>query len=301
MDGRKKQSYMVNNKINYNGISIEVKVVTPEFAKDVLDNHNHLNRCLSKEHVKALLNNMKQGTWRFNGDSIRFDKDGELIDGQHRLAAIKEFGKPLPMITIYGFDSETMKTIDQEIKPRSLKDLFKIDGAKNSNNLAACINRYFSIKNGRSFLSTNRSGLGYKGNSHVNAINTVTIDTKYNLYVSNPEFWDDITAYSVRCYAKTRLLKQSDIGGVYAYLYLDMHHSDDEIRGFFDRLCFTITDINVINLLRDILVRDLSSKSPMTSVVRSSYLIKTWNYYIKGKDVKVLSYNRNTEGIIEFI
>ena len=130
---------MDTNKINYNGISIEVKEITPELAKDILENHNNLNRNRNKEHVKSLLNNMKQGTWRFNGDTIRFDRDGELIDGQHRLAALVEFGKPLPMIVIKGFDKETMKTIDQEIKPRNLADLFKMNGVKDATNVSATI------------------------------------------------------------------------------------------------------------------------------------------------------------------
>ena len=49
---------MANIKINYNGISIEVKVITPELAKDILENHNNLNRNRNREYVKALLNNM---------------------------------------------------------------------------------------------------------------------------------------------------------------------------------------------------------------------------------------------------
>ena len=293
---------MSTNKINYNGISIEVKEITPELAKDILENHNNLNRNRNKEHVKSLLNNMKQGTWRFNGDTIRFDKDGQLIDGQHRLAALVEFGKPLTMIVVKGFDKETMKTIDQEIKPRNLADLFKMNGVKDAVNAASIINRFFAINETNSFVSTNRTSRA-TGTNVVSGdiIHRTTIDVKYNEYFSNPDLWDDILSYARRCNKNTRLLRASDIGGVYAFLYLRMHHSDEEIRGFFNRLCFTETDINVINLLRDMLIRDLTSKTPMTGFVKSQYLVKTWNYYIIGKDVKVLSYNKNTEGVIDFI
>ena len=290
---------MSTNKINYNGISIEVKEITPELAKDILENHNNLNRNRNKEHVKSLLNNMKQGTWRFNGDTIRFDRDGELIDGQHRLAALVEFGKPLPMIVIKGFDKETMKTIDQEIKPRNLADLFKMNGVKDATNVSATINRFFAIGATNSFISSNR----YVRPSSIDGKTSCknTIDTKYNEYFSKPDLWDDIVSYARRCYSNTRLLKSSEIGGMYAFLYLRLHHSDEEIGGFFNRLCFTETDVNVINLLRDLLIRDLVSKTPMTSFVKTQYIVKTWNYYIKGKDVKVLSYNKNTEGSIDFI
>lgn len=292
----------MNRKIDFEGISIEVKEITPELAKDILENHNNLNRNRNKEHVKALLYNMKQGTWRFNGDTIRFDKDGELIDGQHRLAALVEFGKPLPMIVVKGFDKETIKTIDQEIKPRNLADLFKMNGVKDAVAVSAIINRFFAMSVTNSFISSNRYNLSHGGDSvSGKVIRKTTIDAKYNEYFANPDLWDDIVSYARRCYKNTRLLRASDIGGMYAFLYLRMHHSDDEIRGFFNRLCFTETDVNVINLLRDTLIRDLTSKTPMTSLVKSQYLTKAWNYYIKGKDVKVLSYNKNTEGIIDFI
>lgn len=293
---------MTNNKIDFEGISIEVKEITPELAKDILENHNNLNRNRNKEHVKALLNNMKQGTWRFNGDTIRFDRDGELIDGQHRLAALVEFGKPLPVIVVKGFDKETIRTIDQEIKPRNLADLFKMNGVKDAVTVSAIINRFFVIGETNSFISSNRYSNSRGGNPVPGRANRkTTIDEKYNEYFVNPDLWDDIVSYARRCYKNTRLLRTSDIGGMYAFLYLRMHHSDDEIRGFFNRLCFTETDVNVINLLRDTLIRDLTSKTPMTSLVKSQYLTKAWNYYIKGKEVKVLSYNKNTEGIIDFI
>lgn len=290
---------MTNNKIDFEGISIEVKEITPKLAKDVLENHNNLNRNRNKEHVRALLKNMKQGTWRFNGDTIRFDRGGELIDGQHRLAALVEFGKPLPMIVVKGFDKETIKTIDQEIKPRNLADLFKMNGVKDAVTVSAIINRFFAMGGTNSFISSNRYSRAPAPGTVLNS--KTTIDAKYNEYFANPDLWDDIASYARRCYKNTRLLRISDIGGMYAFLYLRVHHSDEEIRGFFNRLCFTETDVNVINLLRDTLIRDLTSKIPMTSLVKSQYLTKAWNYYIKGKEVKVLSYNKKTEGIIDFI
>lgn len=291
---------MGNNTIIFNRIVIEIKMVTPEYAKNILDNHNNANRHINKAHVKALLNNMVQGTWRFNGDSIRFDNEGMLIDGQHRLSALVEYGKPLPMIVISGFDKETMKTIDQEIKPRNLADLFRIDGVKEANNVAGIITRYFAIKLSNAFISSCRYEQRNPSASSY-ATRTITVDDKYNEYMSHSIFFDDLVIYARRCYSNTRLLKISEIGGVYAYLYFQKHHSDDEIQGFFNRLCFTETDINVINLLRDIYIRDPRTKNPMTSFVKSQYLTKAWNYYIKGKDVKVLSYNKSTEGTIEFI
>lgn len=291
----------MTNKINYNGLTIEVKEVTPEVAKDILENHNNLNRHRNKAHVKALLNNMKQGTWRFNGDTIRFDKDGELIDGQHRLAALVEFGNPLPMIVISGFDKDTLKTIDQEVKPRNLSDLFKIDGVKEGNNVAAIISRYFVMKSSHTFIDSKRYARSAGSSISSDIRRGFTVDERYNEYYAHTVFYDDVVVYARRAYNRTHLLKLSEIGSIYAYLYFEKHHSDDEIQGFFNRLCFSENDNEVINKFRDKLIRDKDSKTPMMPSYKSALLTKTWNKYIKGESIDVLSYNKKNEGIIEFI
>lgn len=292
---------MQNNKIKFNNLTIEVKDVTPTDAKNILENHNKLNRNRNKSHVEALLKNMQNGTWRFNGDTIRFDKDGNLIDGQHRLAALAEYGKSLPMIIIKGFDNDTIKTIDQEIKPRNLNDLLRIDGVKEANNIGGIINRYYGMKYSFSFLSGRNKKSG-SGAAAGNVNQKSTVDEKYNEYYAHPSFYDDLVPYARRCYRKMNFFSVSEIGAIYSFLYFDKHHSDDEIQGFLNRLFFNETDIHVIKLLYEVLVKDkMNNKDPMTSQHKSGLFTKAWNYYIKGKDVKVLSYNKNTEGIIEFI
>lgn len=288
---------MQNNKINYNGLTIEVKTITPEKAKDILANHNGINRNVNTSHYEAILRNMKQGTWRFNGDTICFNKDGMLIDGQHRLKALSEYGKPLDMIVISGFEKDVIKTIDQEVKPRNLNDLLKMDGVKNANNVGGTISRYMGMRYSYSFIG---NGVGA---TNGRVYNKTTIDEKYNEYYAHPNFYDDVVLYARKCYDKLRIIGLSDVSATYTYLYFEKHHSDNEIQGFFDRLCLNITDINVINLLRDILTKDNrpNNPHPLTAQYKSGLLTKTWNYYIKGKDVKVLSYNKNTEGTIEFI
>lgn len=290
---------MQNNKITLkNGITIEVKDVTPVMARDVLANHNGINRKINESHWRALMRNMENKTWRFNGDTIRFNKDGDLIDGQHRLTALSKCDKTLPMIIIKGFDKEVIKTIDQEIKPRNLGDLLSMDGVKNANNVASCINRYLGMKYSFSFISGRGSGTGATAGK---VQDKITLDEKYNEYYNHASFYDDTVVYARQCYSKLRIISLAEIAAIYTFLYFEKHHSDAEIQGFFDRLFFTQTDCHVINLLRNIFINDGLKKNPMTSQTKSGLLTKTWNYYIKGKDVKVLSYNKNNEGVIEFI
>lgn len=299
-DGRENHIFM-QDKLKYEGITFEVSVVTPEKAQEVLNKHNGINRRINDAHVKALARNMARNTWLFNGDTIRFDVDGNLIDGQHRLSALVMFGKPLPMLIARGFKRNVINTIDQEVKPRNLCDLFTMEGVKDARNVASIVQRYFVILSGSRMIVSSPRKRGSAGYNGENLKRRYTIEERHDEYWNHSLFYDNVTVYARRLYKKMCILKASEIGSVYAYLYFQRHRSDDEIQGFFNRLCLGESDINVINLLRELYIRDGRSKTPMMSSTKTAYLAKTWNYYISGKDVKVLSYNKNTEGQIDFI
>lgn len=76
------------NDVNKN-VEIEsmVVLVTPELASKWLEK-NIDNRNLRKNTINQYVNDMKNGKWSLVGDSITFDKDGILTNGQHRLYAI---------------------------------------------------------------------------------------------------------------------------------------------------------------------------------------------------------------------
>ena len=111
--------------------------VTPEMAKRWLEKHNHRNRSIRWKSVKLLATEMQRGRFVVNGDPIRFDKNRELLDGQHRLAAIVESGVILKnQLVVCNLDPGVMPTIDTGAK-RSLYDQLKIDGIANAKELAS--------------------------------------------------------------------------------------------------------------------------------------------------------------------
>ena len=61
---------------------------------DTLLANNKGNRSLSKARVDQLVRDIRAGDWRPNGSTITIDADGNLLDGQHRLEAIKAAGYP---------------------------------------------------------------------------------------------------------------------------------------------------------------------------------------------------------------
>lgn len=85
--------------------------ITPVDAKKYLE-RNKKNRRLSKSNVLFYLEQMKKGQWQSTGDTIKFATNGDLLDGQHRLAALSRFTEPVEMFVAENVDPESFKVID---------------------------------------------------------------------------------------------------------------------------------------------------------------------------------------------
>lgn len=108
-------------------MQLEFQNITPDYAAKLLAEHNPNNRPMSRQHVLFISQEMQRGTFRpDNGDSIRFDASGNIIDGQHRLAAIVHAGKPVMMLVARGIEADAFATIDIG-KPRTVNDIIGID------------------------------------------------------------------------------------------------------------------------------------------------------------------------------
>lgn len=110
--------------------------IGPSEAEFFLTGFNTHNRTLKQGHVDNLARQMQRGEWKFNGDPIRFSKDGTLLDGQHRLWAIIESGTTQKFTVVTGLSSDTQETIDTGVK-RTMGDMLKLRGYHNTNQLAA--------------------------------------------------------------------------------------------------------------------------------------------------------------------
>lgn len=120
-------------------------LVTPELATEWLEK-NVNNRPLNRNHVASLAGQMERGEWVENGDPIRFDSEGNMIDGQHRCWAVIASGVAYVCTVVSGLAPSAFATIDVG-KRRSAPDCLAIQGELNTNVLAAAlawIERYFT-------------------------------------------------------------------------------------------------------------------------------------------------------------
>ena len=68
-------------------------VISPIIAKRILSANNDFNRRINMNHVNVLARQMSNGDWNYNGsDTISFNKNAVITNGQHRLAAVAKSG-----------------------------------------------------------------------------------------------------------------------------------------------------------------------------------------------------------------
>lgn len=116
-------------------MNIELLEITPKMAAEFLS-RNKKNRTVNQTAVAEYAREMAEGRWQFSGDSIRFDTQGNMLDGQHRCLASIESGKSFHSIVVTGLIPETQNVMDTGRK-RSLSNALSIAGEKDTAALAA--------------------------------------------------------------------------------------------------------------------------------------------------------------------
>lgn len=130
-------------------VSIELELVTPQQAQEWLDSTNIHNRKLRKSQVAQLKTDMESEHWMFTGDTVKFDRDGVLRDGQHRLAAIAASGKMEWLIIVRGIDPQAQAAMDIQSR-RMAYDALRLRGTEGDMKNAAAIARgVFMYDHGR--------------------------------------------------------------------------------------------------------------------------------------------------------
>lgn len=132
--------------IDYSKKSAQIVKATPKLVDDLLK-MNTQNRNIKKSHLRWIENAIKADDYHLTTQAIGVSDKGVLVDGQHRLMAIKNSGyPPVELLIITGLDEKSKIYIDQGAK-RSMADMLKIVLDKTvTNNMAAMVNIKLKIQ-----------------------------------------------------------------------------------------------------------------------------------------------------------
>lgn len=122
------------------GTNVPTQIDVKKFTKDEVIkilNKEDPNRSTRYTHVNELAATMNAGKWYWNGDSIRFNAQGQLVDGQHRLRAFaKSTLVEIYFVVVEDLTDAAVNTIDLGAK-RSLGDQLDFLGQDYGNSKTA--------------------------------------------------------------------------------------------------------------------------------------------------------------------
>lgn len=137
---------MSQRDLAVDGVSVEVISVDKKLAESWLNMNTNNYRKLNDRHVTMLARDMRNKEFGFTNATIAFDKNGQLVDGQHRLTAIVKADVALPMIVV--FDMPIGSASDPSLdtgKKRSTADHLQNRHIANAKDVAAVTRKICSL------------------------------------------------------------------------------------------------------------------------------------------------------------
>jgi hypothetical protein len=192
------------------------------------------------------------------------------------------------MLVVYDLDDDIFPVLDRG-RTRNSSDVLSQIGAKNCTNLAAGIIKWNTLKKGN-----------YTENIGGNDTYRLTPQDVLSIYLSDKESFDDSTQHASYYYSKFRGLKESEYFAIY---HLLKKNYKEKIQQFFIDLSTgaSLCETNPAFLLRSYLINSMSGNSRLINSIKYAYIIKAWNYYVVGRDLKKLMFSPKTESMPEFI
>jgi hypothetical protein len=126
--------------------TFNIEQITPDFAEYVLETKNSKNRSMRPANLRRLVTAIDNGEWIITNQGLAFDKDGNLLDGQHRLLAIVKTGKTLPIMVARNMDPKIFNCVDTGAARNAADGLYIEGCTSSSKHLAAGIKVYLLYK-----------------------------------------------------------------------------------------------------------------------------------------------------------
>lgn len=124
-----------------------IETIGPEQASKYLKNLGK-QRKIKEAHITKLTDIMKENHFdNLNGDTIVFDSEDRMMDGQHRMQAIIASGHEITTFCISGVAKDVYFSMDQGQSPRKLRDLLGILGEQYTTELATALGCLWRYKN----------------------------------------------------------------------------------------------------------------------------------------------------------
>lgn len=276
---------MVTENTNETEYSTTIEMIGPSEAHIMLAQHPR-NRRLSRDRVNALTRSMVNGAWVFDGQPIRFDTDGSLVDGQHRLNALIAADMTLQFLVVRGVVAEAMSTMDTG-KSRSFSDILTIEDPTllDTLNLAAGCRILYQWERG-----ARGRALVTLGNTE-KKLNAITNNDLIAFFRKHREGIIDSVREAV---SLRRRIAGVNTSALTLAVWVLSNLDDEDARFFFERIVdgAELQPGSPILALRKRLNEAAINRERIATYETAGLLFKTWNYYREGKAMQVLAWKQ---------
>lgn len=261
-------------------IRVTLKYISPPVAAKLLETNPEHQRTISAANLRKIEASLKTDTFMLNGQSVIVDEDGRLLDGQHRLQAAVNTGIGFWTVYVTGVPSEYFKFMDCG-KARTFSDVLKTKGHAGTRSLAAAISRLAEYQRGPTCVGSNMVL------AHSELVATIE---------GAPRLDEAMRA----CRACSSVIAPSQV----AWLYYLAHPLVPDLCDFFFYSLTTgenLIKTSPIFLFRQRLDNDRKSGFHPHLREMEALLIKAWNAYIKGEQMKALVWQSPREPFPELV
>jgi len=253
-------------------ISVSLVYITPEIAQHYLG-FNTQNRKESESSISFLTQQMNKGLFVENGESIVFDENMKLTDGQHRLMAIIKSGKSYHIPVVKGVNITSMATYDTG-KNRKASDVLSINGFKNVNLLATVIKLIYKYNDKG---SKSASAVSYKRD------NSLTNQQALIYCRENYDWLYKIMSNVTNIYLKSEIKVISKSNFCYLVYMIGGKNPDPKVYEFMKNIYgLNRTQDTATSYLYSKLYKAKINKEPLGFYWILGMTIKAWNYFIDG-------------------
>lgn len=288
---------MPSNKENNNNLDIQTVTYTPAQAKKVLEDSGFIfgedlsfetsrtkgNRKVSLATIDRYADDMINGRWRLTGESIIFDSDGTLRNGQHRLLACVLADVSFTAVVVRGVDGQAFRNMDQG-RTRSAGQVLDIMGYRYAMNKAATAKMVSRL---RKYVE--------EGSREYSWSDYMPVDDVQDFVAGNNKVLEEcILAVKIND-GKTLLRPPS----LWAALYMLCRETHKKRAAEFFSLLVTgegLESDHPVYCLRRVLINDAAAANVNRSYESTAALaIKAWNRFLTGEGSKKLMFRAGAE------
>lgn len=246
--------------------------ITPELAKQLLqmNTDNRPMNYRTVEHYQAIIDS---GHWHLTHQGMAIDIRGVLQDGQHRLQACVDSGRPISAAFFVGMDPSNFKAID-EGRNRKFADLLGKDGEIDTNLLSGTVRLVTAYREPypRAYLRSK-----------------ITNETLYDSFKGDPERLATAVRWGRKNHQKAHV-----VGGALSaarYLILDANGVDNQyVHAFFEGLAngskpsrMLLDEDDPRALARKVMENRRGRGKRLNAIEQVGIVISAWNQLVVGR------------------